>query len=121
MAHARKKPCCVCGKWFIPDGRIGKRQRACKKTACLKERKRRAQASWVDRNPDYFAARRIQARQSATRPPPPLKLSPPLSKLPWDIAQDEFGTQGADFLGIMGQLLLGAAQDKIRGYLHDSA
>jgi len=84
-------------------------------------RHRRAQAAWCARNPDYFAARRILTRQSAKRPPQPLKLPPPLSKLPWDIAQDEFGSQGADFLGVMGTLILGAAQDEIRGYLSDSA
>jgi hypothetical protein len=37
----------------------------------------------------------------------------PLDRLPWDVAQDEFGVQGADFIGIFGQLLLMAAQDEI--------
>jgi hypothetical protein len=69
------------------------------------------------RNPDYFTARRIQARQAAERPPEPLRLPRPLSELPWDIAQDEFGAQGADFLGIMSTLILGPAQDEIRAYL----
>jgi hypothetical protein len=44
----------------------------------------------------------------------------PLSQLPWDVAQDEFGVQGADFIGVMGTLLLRAAQDEIRGYFIDS-
>jgi hypothetical protein len=80
----------------------------------------RAQASWCARNPDYFTARRIQSRQAAERPPEPLRLPRPLSALPWDIAQDEFGAQGADFLGVMGTLILGAAQDEILAYLVDS-
>jgi hypothetical protein len=38
-------------------------------------------------------------------------LPPPLNQLPWDIAQDEFGVKGADFIGIFGTVLLLAAQD----------
>jgi hypothetical protein len=44
----------------------------------------------------------------------------PLSQLPWDVAQDEFGVQGADFIGVMGTLLLRAAQDEIKSYFVDS-
>ena len=46
------------------------------------------------------------------RQPNPLRLPPPLSKLPWDIAQDQFGVKGAAFIGLMGKTLLGAAQDQ---------
>jgi hypothetical protein len=41
-----------------------------------------------------------------------LVLPPPLSQLPWDLAQDEFGVVGTDFLGHLGRVLLGAAQDQ---------
>jgi hypothetical protein len=44
--------------------------------------------------------------------PPPLRVPPPLDRLPWDIAQDQFGIQGADFLGVFGRVLLGAGQDQ---------
>jgi hypothetical protein len=68
------------------------------------------QAAWRARNPDYFRARWIQGRGGGDNPPEPLKLPPPLSHLPWDIAQNEFGVQGADFLGSMGRMLLGTRQ-----------
>jgi hypothetical protein len=42
----------------------------------------------------------------------PLRLPPPLSRLPWDIAQDEFGLVGTDFLGHLGRVLLRAEQDE---------
>ena len=42
----------------------------------------------------------------------PLALPPPLSQLPWDLAQDAFGVVGTDFLGHLGRVLLGAAQDQ---------
>jgi hypothetical protein len=32
----------------------------------------------------------------------------------WDLAQDEFGVKGADFIGVMGRLLLEAAQDQFK-------
>jgi hypothetical protein len=72
------------------------------------------------RNADYFAARRMQARKTGAQPPIPLRLRPPLNRLPWDLAQDEFGVQGTDFLGVMGTLLLGAAQDEFKAYRTDS-
>ena len=68
------------------------------------------QAAWRRRNPDYFAARRILARKSLAGPVDPLRVPPPLNRLPWDIAQTEFGVQGADFIGVMATLLLGSAQ-----------
>jgi hypothetical protein len=35
--------------------------------------------------------------------PEPLRLPRPLSPLPWDIAQFEFGVKGTDFIGVLGQ------------------
>ena len=115
-----KRPCCICRQWFLPDARVGKRQRACKKPECQKARRQKTQANWRQRHPDYFHARNMQARAVRKRRPEPLRLPPPLSQLPWDIAQDEFGVQGTDFLGVMGRLLLRAAQDEIQAYRADS-
>ena len=42
----------------------------------------------------------------------PFVLPPPLSSLAWDMAQDEFGVMGTDFLGQMSRVLLSAAQDQ---------
>jgi hypothetical protein len=42
----------------------------------------------------------------------PLQLPPPLSQLPWDIAQDEFGPVGSEFLGHLGRVLLRSGQDE---------
>ncbi len=104
MPVARKRPCCVCHRWFRPDNRVGSRQHACSKPECQAMRRRKQQAAWRARHPDYFAGRRIQARMVLEDRPGPLRLHPPLNQLPWDIAQSEFGTQGADFLGVMGGL-----------------
>src|SRR5436853_6410789 len=116
MPDAPKKPCCICRRWFRPDPRIGLRQRACRKPDCQIARRRKKQKKWRERHPDYFIARRILDRGKADRPPEPLRLPPPLSRLPWDIAQDEFGVQGADFLGILSTVLLRAAQDQFKAH-----
>jgi hypothetical protein len=76
----------------------------------------RTQASWRRRSPDYFIAHRVQRRRlqadDAQGGVPPLVLPPPLSQLPWDLAQGAFGVVGTDFLGHFGRVLLGAAQDQ---------
>ena len=111
-----KRPCCICRHWFVPDGRLGRRQRACSATACQIARRARTQASWRRRNPDYFIAHRMQRRRLTVEAAQvsllPLVLPPPLSQLPWDLAQEEFGVAGTDFLGHLGRVLLGAAQDQ---------
>ena len=120
MPAARKRPCCICRCWFRPDNRVGSRQRACSKPACQASRRRKRQAAWRTRNPDYFAGRRIQARMAVDPPPEALRLPPPLNQLPWDIAQSEFGVQGADFIGVMGALLLRSTQSQLKPYRIDS-
>jgi len=120
MPVARKRPCCICHSWFRPDNRVGSRQRACGKPACQALRRRKKQAAWRARNPDYFAGLRIQARGACDEPPEPLRLPAPLNRLPWDIAQSEFGVQGADFIGIMGALLLHPVQSQLKTYRVDS-
>lgn len=121
MADAQKKPCCICSCWFRPDPRIGSRQRACRKPDCQAARRKKKQKSWRERNPDYFIARRIQDRSRQDRAPEPLRLPPPLSRLPWDIAQSQFGTEGTDFIGILGALLLRYAQSQFRAYVVESS
>ena len=118
-----KRPCRICRRWFVPDRRVGRRQRACSAPTCRIARRAKTQASWRRRNPDYFIAHRIQRRrlhadesQAAVLP---LVLTPPLSQLPWDLAQEEFGLAGTDFLGHLGRVLLSAAQDQRAGQAVD--
>ena len=121
MPYASKRPCCTCHRWFRPNNRVGFRQRACSRPDCQRLRHQRNQAEWVAWHPDYFAGRRIQDRVKLDPPPKKaLRLPSPLHQLPWDIAQDQFGAQGADLIGVMGALLVRFAQDKFAGYCIDS-
>jgi len=119
MPDAKKRPCQICRKWFRPDVRVGARQRTCGRPECQDARQKRALAAWRARNPDYFIAWRIQARCGSERAPEPLRLPHPLSNLPWDIAQDEFGHKGADFIGAMGGVLLRAAKNQLKRQIVD--
>lgn len=110
---SRKKPCCICRRWFLPDVRVGKRQRTCGRPECREAHQKKRQASWRARNPGYFIGRRIQLRAASSQKPEPLRPCSPLASLPWDIAQEEFGAKGADFVGTMGKLLLQAAKSQL--------
>ena len=121
MPDAAKKPCRICRRWFRPDVRVGARQHTCGRPECQVARRKKTQAAWRARNPDYFVAWRIQARAESERAPEPLRLPFPLSNLPWDMAQDEFGVKGADFIGAMGALLLQAVKDQFEGQVIDSS
>jgi len=116
MPEARKRPCTICRRWFRPDARVGPRQRACRQAECQTARRKKTQAKWRATNPDYGVGYRIQQRGAREQPPEPLRLPPPLTQLPWDLAKDQFGAKGADFIGVMGTLILRAAKDQWRVY-----
>jgi hypothetical protein len=120
MCDAPKRPC-ICRRWFRPDPRIGFGQRACRNPNCQMARRRKKQRQWRECNPDCFIARRILDRGKADRVPEPLRLPRPLSQLPWDIAQSEFGVKGTDFIGVLGTVLLRGAQSQFEAYFTDSA
>ena len=119
MPDVGKRPCCICRRWFRPDPRVGPRQRACGNPECQAARRVQTQRNWRENRPDYFTARRIRERGEQDRPPEPLRLPPPLSRLPWDIAQDEFRVEGTDFIGILSTVLLRVAQDQFTVYPAD--
>src|ERR1022692_2620351 len=120
MPEARKRPCAICRQWFRPDARTGSRQHACGKPECQTSRRQKTQASWRRRNPGYAIAYRIDQRAAQTESPPePLRMAAPLNQLPWDVAKDQFGPQGADFIGVLGALMVRSAKDQFRAYLID--
>src|SRR5450759_1174344 len=113
MSEARKRPCAICRRWFRPNARVGSRQHACGKPECQTSRRQKTQARWRRRNPSYGIAWRIDRRASQTpSPPEPLRLPAPLNQLPWELAKDQFGAQGADFIAVMGALIIRTAKDQ---------
>ena len=57
------KRCLFCGQFFIPDPRVGDRQKACHREPCQKKRKRVAQHRWCEHNPGYFQGRYPYVKQ----------------------------------------------------------
>jgi hypothetical protein len=43
-----------------------------------------------------------------------------LDRLPWDLAKDEFGVQGAEFIGGFGKLLRQDAKDQVGRYFSEN-
>jgi len=120
MAEPRKRPCSICRRWFRPNVCVGDRQHTCSQPTCQTARRKKTQAKWRAKNPDYGTAYRIQQRSAQAQAPEPLRVPPPLNQLPWDLAKDQFGSQGADFLGVMGALLLRCAKDQFSAHQLDS-
>ena len=122
----RKRPCRICCRWYFPSARQGDRQRVCSAEACQRERRRQTQARWRAENPEYFAARRLaklpgrealSATTSATAlasVAAPSRVWAPLDRLPWDVAQDEFGAKGAEFIAVLGRVLVRVGQDAMK-------
>jgi len=92
----------------------------CSALACQESRRRRKQAGWRAQNPEYFVARRLQARAVEGRDPE-LRLPAPLSRLPWDLAQSQFGAQGADFMAEFGKVIVRARQSQSAAQPVDSS
>src|SRR5664280_1870813 len=120
MPEARKRPCAICRRWFRPSPRVERRQHACGKPECQTTRRQKTQASWRRRNPGYSIAWRIDQRAAQTPSQrEPLRLPAPLNQLPWEFAKDQFGVQRADFIGVMGALILRTTKDQFSPYLID--
>ena len=116
----RSKPCLVCRRWFVPDPRVGHRQKTCGRPACQAEQKRRKQAAWSARNPGYWAERRLRAQaeelQAAERSPPVRPPPAELAELPVDFVREVLGDQGLVILAYALRLCWRAAQAESRAY-----
>jgi len=95
----RKKPCSICRRWFLPDARLGKRQRTCGSEECRGACKAKSQASWRKRNPDYQTDRRLRAQIKAVeREPADHRLSAPpsfMTAIPWSLVKTLMGAETA--------------------------
>jgi hypothetical protein len=89
---------------------LGDRQYACSQPECQEARQRGNVAAWRARHPAYRVEHAIRLRElraaKEQQVVDPLEVPPPLSGLPWDVAQKSFGIQGTDFLAHLARLLL---------------
>jgi len=64
-----QRRCRYCGRFFIPDKRVGARQKSCSNLECKHKRKKESQAAWCRKNPDYFRGRYENTRAWLSRNP----------------------------------------------------
>ncbi len=58
----KKKPCCICRRWFLPDAKVKERQVTCGDKECQKEQHRKQCAKWNRKNTDYFRSNYLQKK-----------------------------------------------------------
>lgn len=112
---ARKRPCRVCGKWFYPHPRAGKRQRACGRDECRRERHRRSCAAWRQKHPEYDRERRLRERLHVERAPAEPLGRDPLAEIAWEVARDAVGLEVAVIVEETGKVLVSWARDAVHG------
>lgn len=109
MAY-RKRPCCICHTWFLPDVRQQGRQRTCG-PACRKELHRRQCDALNKKNKaDYtnnYLVKKIE--MALAQPPPPLRQRAKPT-LPMDVIVTECGIKPA----VIVQYLVGRIMDHTR-------
>ena len=110
---AGKRPCRVCGKWFQPHPRAGKRQRACGRAECGRERHRRACAAWRERHPDYDGERRLRERLRVEVAAGEALSRDPLAEVAWSAARDAVGLEVAVIVEETGKVLALWARDAV--------
>jgi hypothetical protein len=55
--------CSYCGRFYVPDYRVGERQKSCQSEECRKKRKRESQRRWKEANPEYYRGRSENTRR----------------------------------------------------------
>ena len=93
-AKTRKRPCCICRRWFIADSRQIGRQKSCGRAECQQELHRRQCKKWNQRNKTYYKAIYLSNKihrikdppdPSQKKPPPPVAASRINLGLPKDV------------------------------------
>ena len=124
--HFRKRPCRVCGKWFMPNPRLGDRQKTCGADACKRQWHTAKCAEWNRQNRPYFkeiylrscleAAASPDAAEpsppSFPRPPAPARGPSPLH-FPQEVIQEVMGAQQCVIIEYIVRLLLRGVQELI--------
>jgi len=125
--QSTKRPCRICKKWFLPNPRLGDRQKTCGARECQQQWHSRKCAEWNRKNRSYFQEnylkRRLESLESippeptqSTSPPPspmhPLQPIPPLD-YPRGVVQEVIGIQQLVIIEYIVRLLKRSVQEVI--------
>ena len=118
-SSSRKRPCCICRKWFLPDVRQKNRQKTCDNPECRREHHRRQCAKWNEKNKEYFQSNYLNKKlEKVGKPPPETGASQPVTQkiaipecrirpiLPRDIILREVGIRNLVIMDYLAEQLL---------------
>ncbi len=128
-----KRPCRICKKWFIPDPRLGGRQKTCGSPECQRKWHIRKCAEWNMKNRhcsrESYLRGRLESLSSVPKSPatpPPIPPSPPLKPSPKrvtpldyppKVVQEVIGTQQLVIIEYIVRLLIKRVQEVIKPQL----
>lgn len=106
----RKRPCCICRRWFMPNPRLKDRQKTCGTSQCKREWHRKMCRKWNRENADYFKANYLQKKlEAATERDQSSKNLPPQSRfktgLPQRYVQEVISIRNLVIIEYVSQLL----------------
>jgi len=125
--QSTKRPCRICRKWFLPNPRLGDRQKTCGTPECQQRWHSRKCAEWNRKNRSYFQENYLKRRleslvaapseptPSASPPPepePPFQPVPPLD-YPREVVQEVIGAQQLVIIEYIVRLLKRSVQEVI--------
>lgn len=111
-----KGPCRICGRWFVPDPRLGERQKTCGDAECRKRWHARKCAEWNRKNRAYFKEIYLSRRLESVDDSSP-SVAP---YLPQEVVQEVIGVKQLIIIGYIVRLLLRGVQEAIRGQQGDN-
>ena len=121
-SYIKKRPCRICRKWFVPNPRVGGRQKTCGSEECKQKWRNKKCAQWNRQNRVTFQAnyldKKLQAVKnhgnSSDNPLPQVPQSGNKSKLPQELIQKVIGVQEFVIAQYLAQVLLRSFQKVIR-------
>ena len=125
-AVRKKRPCSICRRWFLPDARVGDRQRTCGSSACQQARREQTHRAWREENRDYDRDRRWRlaigaAKADPTCGPPGPHAPAPMSGVPWEVVQTEMEVEGRVILAGVVRVMGSFVQTEIRRQVMETA
>jgi len=118
---SKKKPCSICGRWFLPNSRVGKRQRVCSNPECQRERHRRDCARWHKNNRDYDREGRLRGKLiiEESRGKKAVEVDP-LGQVNETVARDLVGLQVYVFIDELVKVLIVWMRDLVSEKLSET-
>lgn len=121
-SYIKKRPCRICRKWFIPNPRVGDRQKTCGCDECKQEWRNKKCAQWNRKNRATFQTnyldKKLQAVKnqeiSSDKPLPQVPQFDKNAKLPQELIQEVIGAQEFVIARYLSQVLLRSVQEVIR-------